>query len=104
MQMKTADLVDKAVILKIKFEHGLDCEEEMGLFMEATKEVPTNLVQELYGVNLQEWKVEDEISAERDSAKIGVLYLQLRMLNLQRIGVRNRIAAWAKEKPELKKY
>jgi len=95
MEMKKADLIDKASILRIKEEYGLTTEEEFSILMKEIAEQDMEDYMKLFNINRKIWGLE---------AQIGGLNSRIHKLNFERIDVKNQIAKKYGEYEEEKKY
>lgn len=105
--MKLWEVADKATILKIKLEKGLDCKEEFNKYMKEAANIDDELFSNLLKINRRMWDSENKISGlikENCLWRIGKEYKKLRELTHKRTEVKNAIAKKYGEFGELKKY
>lgn len=101
------EIADKASILKVKKDKGLDVSEHYDRYMKAVKDVPRELFDKLYEVNLFMFDMEEVISQAfelKNYEMAGHLYHVLRGLTHERTKAKHEVARWAKEPLEVKKY
>ena len=105
--MANWEIVDKLTILQIKLEQGLDCEKQYFEYLKETEKIDKKLVDNLYDINKEMWAYEELIThaiIERNYAKIGRLYYDLRHLTYRRTQSKNKIADKYDKFKELKQY
>ena len=103
MHMPLADVADRYTILLLKLEHGLKVQEDLGPYIELLDWYAVDYT-ELMRINRRMWDLENEITAERDLARIGALYLALRKMTVKRVEAKNRIAQSVNQPQEAKNY
>ena len=105
--MELWEAADKFSILRVKAEKGLDVDGHFTRYEDATAKVPKELIWELYEVNKAMFEMEDIISfafERKDFEMAGHLYHALRGMTHIRTKAKHKVAEWAKEPLEVKKY
>ena len=105
--MELWEAADKFSILRVKKEKGLDVDGHFKRYAEATDKIPPVLMEKLYEINKAMFDMEDLISFAfdwNDFTMAGHLYYVLRGMTHMRTAAKHKVAEWAKESLEVKKY
>ena len=107
MEMQKWEIADKASILKVKLTKGLPAEEQFLEYEQDIKQVPKELFDNLYEINLFMFEMEDVISKAfelKNYEMAGHLYHVLRGLTHERTKAKHAIAKACNEHLEVKQY
>lgn len=106
MKMPIAEVADKYTILLIQIKHNHSIYQDIKSYEQL---LAGTQVETLLAINTSIWDIEEIITEELrnqvvDYSSVGAYYSVLRILNLQRVKAKNKIATQHSEPTEMKTY